>query len=349
MDFAIRKQSFLEAPDYWCTRLTDIEALAPQLERAEHVVIGHSAGGRPIHCFAYGEREEVRGTATFSSAIASGNPKSFFDPAWRRKPVILIVEPVHGQEGEGVAGCLNLLSILERGSDLRGRAWPRIAQLATGFRTVVVPLMNPDGRERIPIDNLRGSDIDDVHYYGQGVTKEGQILTWPDVKQWNPIPREMVSLLGAYYNDAGVDLYHDDFILSPQPETTALLSLAGQELPDVALSLHACGHAPVFVGAQAILSPPYQARADHLEAVCLHRLRQEGYPIPAPYLAPERWFSQETALFIVSGCVSVLLELPHGMTLWPFTFDQIIDIWLLAVEELMAFGQGFGLRPQQVL
>jgi hypothetical protein len=350
MSFAVRKPYFLEAPAFWPTRTADIKAAVARLQGAEHRIVGRSAGGRDLYAFAYGPKEPPRRTAhTLSSALASGNPAAFWDPEAGRRPVVLVVAAIHGQEVEGIATCLNLLNVVETGVDLRGKAWPRLAELAALCRLVVVPLGNPDGRERIPIANLVGSDIDDVHYYGQGVTREGNILTWPECKQWQPMPLEMMQLLGAYYNDDGVNVQHDDFVANPAPETKALLALAADEVPDLAVSIHGCGYAPIFTGVEHFLPEPYQARQAHLEAVALHRLRQQGYPIAPPVVAFQRYFNFQTALYMASGCVPLGLELPHGMTLKPFTLDEILDMGLLVLEELLAFGAGFGFRPRSAM
>lgn len=350
MDFEVRNPCFLEAPAFWRTRLADIAAAADYLKGADHGVFGRSAGGRPLYSYAYGPKEPPRRTTrTLSSALASGNPAAFWDPDAGRRPVVMVVAAIHGQEVEGIATCLNLLNVVETGADLRGKAWPTLAELARGCRLVVAPLGNPDGRERIPIANLVGSSIDDVHYYGQGVTMDGRILTWPECKQWQPMPRDMMQLLGAYYNDEGVNVQHDDFVGIAASETRALLALAEDEVPDLAVSIHGCGYAPIFTGVEHFLPEPYQARQAHLEAVGLHRLRQDGYPIAAPVVELQRFFNFQTALYMASGCVPLGLELPHGMALKPFTMDEILDMGLTVLEELLAFGAGFGFRPRSAM
>lgn len=349
MNFEIEKKSFLAAPPFWRTRIAEIEEEAARFKHSDHGVIGTSAGGRPIHCFAYGRKEDLKPTATFSSAIASGNPSAFVNPKGRGKPVLMIVGAIHGQEVEGTAAAMNLLSVLERGVDLRGKPWPRLAEIAHELRIVVVPLANPDGRERIPINNMIGGSVDDVHYYGQGVTKDGKLLTWPEVKQWQPIPLDMVSLLGGYYNDLGVNVQHDDFVVNPAPETRALLALAKSELPDVVVMLHGCGNAPTFTGTERFLPDPYRARQAHLEAVVLYRLQREGFAAIPPRVEPVAGFGFHLALFMASGCVPLCFELPHGLEIKPFTFDDILDIGLIGFEEIVSFGREFGYRPRTVV
>jgi hypothetical protein len=54
-----------------------------------------------------------------------------------------------------------------------------------------------------------------------------------------------VGILGAYFNDDGVNLMHDDFFLPMARETDAILRLARGEAPDVAVSLHSHESPPV--------------------------------------------------------------------------------------------------------
>ena len=53
---------------------------------------------------------------------------------------------------------------------------------------------------------------------------------------------------------------------------------------------------------------------------------------------------------MASGCVPLGLELPHGMTLKPFTLDQILDMGLIvAAGTRLVFGAGFGFRPRSAM
>ena len=54
-----------------------------------------------------------------------------------RKRVYLGFAGVHGAEFEGIAGIVNLLSVLETGADLRGKAWPGIKAAAAALDRIV--------------------------------------------------------------------------------------------------------------------------------------------------------------------------------------------------------------------
>jgi hypothetical protein len=53
-----------------------------------------------------------------------------------------------------------------------------------------------------------------------------------------------VGKLGAYWNDDGVNLMHDDWFEPMAPETRAFFRLAKEEAPDYIVSLHSHGSAP---------------------------------------------------------------------------------------------------------
>src|SRR5712691_816881 len=72
---------------------------------------------------------------------------------------------------------------------------------------------------------------------------DGTPWGWPGVKQRHPMRRDG-GLLGAYFNDNGVNLMHDEFFAPLAPETKALLRLAREEAPDYILNLHSHGVNP---------------------------------------------------------------------------------------------------------
>ena len=71
-------------------------------QRAEKKIIALTPGGRPVYAMAYGEKNRVRGEANYSSALGAGNPSYFADPATKR-PVLLLIGAVHGQETEKIS------------------------------------------------------------------------------------------------------------------------------------------------------------------------------------------------------------------------------------------------------
>ena len=343
----IRNPSFFEAPGFWPSGWEDVNAYLDTLKVGRVREIGRSEGGHPIRAVEYGEVEPVERTATLSAAVAAGHPESFFDPKQRKRPVLVILSAIHAAEIEGTVTCLNFASVMETGMDLRGRRWDALREAASGMRVVLVPLAQPDGRIRSPVKNLIGGSVDDLYYYGQGVMKSGEILRWPACKRMQPIPLEEMAFLGGYYNDAGVNIQHEDFF-APRlaPETRALIDLVREETPDCAMTLHSCGNGPYFTGPDAFIPEAHQYRQAQISSVVTERHRRDGLrPGGRPKAGPRGGFYFQTALHHTSGALPLLFEFPHGLEMKLFAFEEILDIGLSMFEEVMRFGGTYGFRP----
>ncbi len=344
----ILNPSFFEAPDFWKSDWDDVNEYLDAISVGSVREIGRSEGGHPIRAISYGEKEPVERTATYSAAAAAGHPESFFDPKKRQKPVLVIISSIHAAEIEGCITCLNFASAMETGADLRGRRWDALREAASDMRVVLIPLAQPDGRIRSAVRNMIGGTVDELYYYGQGVLKTGEILRWPECKRMQPIPLDKMDFLGGYYNDAGVNIQHDDFF-APQiaPETRALIDLVRDETPDCVMTLHSCGGGPYFTGPDNFIPQAYQYRQAQISAVVADRHRRDSLrPGAGPKTGPTGGFYFHTALHHTSGALPLLFEYPHGLETKPFTFDEILDIGLSLFEEVMRFGVTYGFRPR---
>jgi zinc carboxypeptidase len=336
----IRRASFFQAPDFWKSGWEEVNAFIDGLDKAEVWEIGRSQGGHSIRALAYGDKEPIQRRTTYSSAIASGHPEDFYDPEKRQKPVLLIMGAVHAAEIEGTVTCCNMAQLMETGTDLRGRRWDQLRAVADQLRVVMVPLPQPDGRVRVPVRNLIGGTVDDLYYYGQGVMQDGEILRWPECKRMQPVPLDEMQLVGGYYNDAGINIQHDDFLSAHvAPETRALLDLVHDETPDCFLTLHSCGPGPFLIAPENHLSQACQFHQAQLGALIAERHRRDGLrPGGGPRVAPRGGFYLHTALHFNSGALPLLFEYPHGLEMKPFTFDEILDVGLGLFEEVMRYG-----------
>src|SRR5690606_11250202 len=129
-DFPNIPADFLEEPesipDFWLTQVDALQRyLRDEVERGDVEVIGHTAGGRAIRAVTYGQPRQGRGTTTFSGSLGFRDVRAYLGPE-HDKSVFLGMGGVHGGEFEGIAGAMNLISVLETGRDLRGREWPGI-------------------------------------------------------------------------------------------------------------------------------------------------------------------------------------------------------------------------------
>ena len=339
----IRNAALFEVPKFWKSDWAEVNAYLDGVRDAQVWEIGRSQGGRPIRAVAYGGKEPIERRTSLYSAQLARHLEGFFDPGKRSRPVIVIISTIHGGEVEGCVSCVNLSSLLERGTDLRGRKWGALCNLASEARVVLIPIAQPDGRVRSGVRHLVGATRADMVYYGQGAPKEpgDEPVTWEWFLRRHPVPLDEVDFLGGYFNDAGVNIDLDDFFSSQKaPETEALLNLVREETPDCVLVLHA--HAPGAYISQPNAFVPQQVQFHQAQIGALvgERLSREGLrpawrPSRGPYEPP--YFNLPTALHHVSGALPLAFEFPHGVETDPFTFDEILDIGLTMFEEVIRY------------
>jgi hypothetical protein len=337
-----------DLPAFWTGRLADVEREIESVRKGSVETLAVSPGGRPVYAVAYGEADALRSQANYGSAVGAGNPAYYARKNATTRPVILLLGPVHGQEVEGIVGLVNLIHVAETGQDHRGRVWPRLAQLLARARVVIVPCGNPDGRARCPYDSFVGLPTRTMTKYGQGTRQDGSLWGWPGAKSLHPMKGD-IGILGAYFNDDGVNLMHDDFFLPMAKETEAVLRLARREAPDMAVSLHSHEHAPVVL--QASYVPAFmKERIQALSAKLKARHDQEGLPygsVVEPQIddarpGPRSSFNLTSALHHVSGAMAFTFECSHGSLSERspkalVSHAQILDIQLILYEEMLGF------------
>jgi len=233
-----------DIPPYWLATTKEIENfMKKRVHEGTCEVLGKSAGGRPIYAVSYGTPRQGKGTSTYSGASSVRKIGAYRGPD-NDKKVYMAIAGVHGFELEGIVGAMNLISVLETGKDLNGTEWPDIVSMKDSLdRIVIVPLCNPDGRDRLPIrmEKFRGHAPDAYHvheYLNTGGRDGGKLIGWPDCKEYVPMPFDRFEFPGTYPNDNGYNLMHDNFFGDMQPETRILCDLAEREKPDVLTNMH---------------------------------------------------------------------------------------------------------------
>ncbi|MEI6422848.1 MAG: M14 family zinc carboxypeptidase [Lentisphaerota bacterium] len=350
--------------DYWPSRPEDAESLLGSLKEARIRSIGKSAGGRDIIAIEYGQKEVCEHTAGNYMSAMDGTtvppdptaifPKSFFGEARRKKPVIVLQGAIHGSEITGTVASLNLCKIIETGSDLRGKEWPSLRKLARETRICIIPWLNPDGNSRWLITNPEGKGKpvpnDLAMAMTHGAAKDGSKYRYPIHKHIFPIPPEKTAFMGAYFNDAGVNLQYDFTSPRRQPETEAWMDYYLDERPDAVLNFH-CNAGSLVVSSG--VTRGHLTEVSRLAGAIRSRLLKENL-LPAK-MGRLSWegldckpvLTQNEAIFYVCGATPVLIELPIGMDIWPATCSEMLDIGLITIEESLEYAHHDGMRPYE--
>lgn len=344
-------------PDFWVSTVDGVTRfLGERVHRGNVAVIGKSAGGRPIRAVFYGRARKGAGTTTFSGAIGARDMRAYYGPDFDKK-VYWAMAAVHGGEFEGIVGLVNLLSVLETGKDLRGRPWPEIFAAAERIdRLIVIPIVNMDGRARVPLrmEAFRGADGAISEYLNTGGWSDGKPIGWPACKQFIPLDFSRTQFPGGYPNDNGVNLMHDDFLGSRQPETQALLDLAARERPDLILNLHTGidpnNYYPRMLRPvmEEALTSAFNGLYRSFHTALVHAGLQGSSDLAVeadPAGAPKNTYNLDTALDFHCGALSVVIESPsHGHSgrnlrgdLVLQSADQLLDAQLILQEEAMKY------------
>jgi hypothetical protein len=335
-----------DLPGYWRSTLAHVDEEVRAVRRGTFETIATSPGGREVYVVRYGEKDDLRSQANYNSAVAARDPGFYARKDESTKPVVLFLGPVHGQEVEGIVGLVNLIRVAETGTDHRGREWPDLKRRLDRVRALVVPSGNPDGRARCPYDSFVGVPTRTMTKYGQGTRRDGSFYGWPGAKAVHPMKGD-VGILGAYFNEDGVNPMHDDFFLPMAEETEAILRLARDEAPDLAVSLHSHESPPVIL--QASYLPIFmKERITDLSRRVKTRYERDGLPygsVLEPYLedeesGPVRSFNLTSALHHVSGAMAFTFECSHGSTGergTPVSHEQILDVQLTLYEEMLGY------------
>lgn len=225
-------------PIYWRSTIEDLDEALKLVKRGVVTRAGESAGKRPIYRVEYGRSNVKLGRANLSSALGAHDVRFYADKTGEDYvPTLFLSGSVHGGEFEGTMAILNLIKIMETGTDYAGCEHPELLSLMEKIHLVLIPIANPDGRSRIPHRSVVGMTFDEFRYYDQGTWKGGELCGWPGCKSIHPI-KEECEFLGGYFNDDGVNMMHEDFFGEISNESKILIDVCRKEVPDLSIQLH---------------------------------------------------------------------------------------------------------------
>ncbi|NBD23888.1 M14 family zinc carboxypeptidase [Paenibacillus glycinis] len=329
---------------FWKSDLPAIAQGMAEVKRGRAGVLVTSAGGRDAYVAEYGEKEDFGRTANYSSACGAGDPSHYARKGEGAKPVLLLVGGVHGGELEGMAAVMNLIRLLETGTDYRGKRHDYLYENAGRFRLLLVPCLNPDGRARLPADTLIGTPYEQFVYWMQGSWKDGTLCSWPACKAVHPI-KDAAGFLGSYFNDDGVNMMHDNFFAPMARETAALLALAEREAVDFHLSLHGGANEAIHFPAIAYLPAAVRRKHQAFNERMAEVYRERGLP----FALVDQWTEKEgasapsfnltSAVHHACGGMSMTFESNMGLDApgERLSAEEILDSHFLLFEEMFRF------------
>lgn len=301
-----RLPPLISTPEFWPATFDRFDRILSGAVHCQVEHIGTSAGGRAVHGVTYRGRTGA--------------------------PTLALVGGMHGHEPQGAAACLNVITVLGYGRDLKGTSWP---QIVDDLNYVIVPLLNPDARARMP-NSFVGLARQDILHYDAGMTLEGERHE-PGDEDCDP---DEMMILGGLFNDDG---QHVNRETDPEnirsPEIRALMDFMADHEPDVVLEFHAHAALPMLIRPDAGLPEDIRQRQQGLCERILERARTEDIPFNESFPTSDRL---STCLYHhFGGSVPLLYESPQGVldsdAAW--SHEQIIDTCMMVVsclcEELM--------------
>lgn len=336
-------------PGFWKSRVIDVQKEVLNVKVGEAKAVAVSPGGFSVYAVYYGKKDDLHSQANYNSAVAATDIGYYARKGSQTKPILFFLGPVHGQEMEGIVGLVNLIHIAETGKDYRGKDWSDLKRKIDQCRVIIVPCANPDGRQRCPYDTFVGLQDTIMTKYGQGTRLDGSFWGWPGAKALHPMIGD-VGILGAYFNDDGINIMHDDFFSPMAAETKAILEIARTEAPDLTISLHSFenAHTAIF---QPSFTPMFiKERVYGVAKMVYNRFKKEGIPdldLIRPEIenytsAPGKSFNLVSALHHVSGTAAFTFECSHGTVsasqpVPAVSFDKILDIELYLYDEMLSY------------
>lgn len=294
----------ISTPEFWPATFDRFDEILSTAAHCQVEHIGTSAGGRAIHGVTYRGRSEA--------------------------PTLGLVGGMHGHEPQGPATCCNVISALGYGRDLKGTSWPEIVD---DLNYVIVPVLNPDARARMP-NSFVGLARQDILHYDAGMTLEGERY---DPSLGDCDPDEMM-ILGGLFNDAGQHVNREcDPKSIRSPEVRATMEFIADHKPDIVLEFHAHAAPPLMIRPTNLVPADVQQAQQRVCEEIIDAAQAEEILFDGKILASEKC---STSLYHhFGGAMPLLYESPQGTldSKAPWSHEQITDTCMFVVSQLCAY------------
>lgn len=322
-------------PHWWKVRPAEIIDICRNALKGSVKVIAQTPGGFPVHALFYGNFTDEKRQSNWSASSASGHPE-FFAGANHRQTVIWCAG-IHGAEAESVAASVNLIQLLETGTDFLGRPHPRLLELLSQYRLIILPCVNMDGRAISP-DHLRKAPHRDFRHASQGSWLDGSLIEWLGSKEYFPLPLDKVAYPGGYPNSQGYNIMHD---ASPgnirTAEARGILALAERYAVDFMLNAHSCEGQPILLPPCEVNYSLNLQRETELYMEVNQALFDAGLRDTPPQSSPARstCVNLNTLIPLASGGSAMTLECCVSLD---YSFEQLMDTNFVTLEAILESG-----------
>ena len=220
--------------------------------------------------------------------------------------------------------------------------YPELEKWYENSYIALVPVANPDGRDRIKCDTVVGLNRPDFRRLDQGVWKNGEYCDWPECKRFHPI-KDYVKQLGGYFNDNGINLIHDNAFAPMAEETKILLKTISEIAPDFIADMH--GHGGMDYG--HLIPAPKQnisciEKCIEFDDLVNEVMAERGYNFRKRGTGWEKFplrehFNLHDAMHLCSGAITMVYESDQGVIVREGDDEKLENRHSLIYEKAMTF------------
>jgi len=330
-------------PEFWRVRPEQIIDACKSVVNGKTEVIATTPLGYPVYACFFGDFNEPAPQTNWSAGNSSNTIMAYLGEE-EHKQTIVFVAGVHGAEPESVAAAVNIIKMLDTGTDFRGQSDSTLIDLASNYRIIIIPCLNMDGRSISP-DHLHGQPYEVFRKACQGTWKDGSLVGWKGSKEWFPLPLEKVSYPGGYPNGAGYNIMHD---VAPgdmrTEEAKAFCRLLARWRADFVLNGHSCESQPHMIIPSIIDTPRHVERAAALANKINLIMYEQGLRTTyAPAVPSSEALNLTSVVNWCSGGFGLTLECSssydniHEPSIL-YTFDQMIEPVFISLKVVMEDG-----------